>query len=103
MSNNYLPPKNPMLHEKLEKLFNTGHNNKKATLVTFQVTENCCMACTYCYQLNKQPHKMTFEIAKKFIDDLLTDKNELINRSNTMTLCLDFIGGEPFLEVDLIE
>lgn len=104
MNSNYLPPKTPMLHETFERLFNTGEGpNKKATLVTFQVTEDCCMACTYCYQLNKKPHKMTFEVAKKFIDDLLNDKNELINTSNTMSVCLDFIGGEPFMEIDLIE
>ena len=37
--------------------------------VTFQVTEACSLACSYCYQINKTPKTMTFEIAKTFIDN----------------------------------
>ena len=27
--------------------------DQQAATITFQVTENCCMACSYCYQHNK--------------------------------------------------
>ena len=30
--------------------------------ITFQVTEDCCMKCTYCYQHNKTSHVMPFEV-----------------------------------------
>ena len=34
--------------------------------ITFQVTENCNMACTYCYQHDKTPKMMTNDGADKF-------------------------------------
>lgn len=49
---------------------------------------------------------MTFETAKKFIDLLLTNdfsKNNYINKNTSDGIILDFIGGEPLLEIDLIE
>lgn len=61
------------------------------------------MACTYCYQNHKTKNKMEWETIKPFIDDLLNDRNELINTSTTIAIILDFIGGEPLLEIDLID
>lgn len=71
--------------------------------VTFQVTDDCNLRCTYCYQHNKGHHKMPFDIAKRFIDLLLSDKNPYINTSNTSGMVVEFIGGEPLLEVELID
>jgi sulfatase maturation enzyme AslB (radical SAM superfamily) len=100
----YLPKKTESYNDILSKLYSDKINeNFKVRTITFQVTEDCCMACTYCYQHNKTKNKMTFEIAKKFIDDLLNDKYDNINTLNTFTVIFDFIGGEPFLEIDLIE
>ena len=76
-----------------------GRNIKE---ITFQVTEDCCMRCTYCYQHNKTHHKMTFEIAKKFIDKMLNDEYKEINRNNTFGVVFSFIGGEPLMEIKLI-
>lgn len=76
---------------------------KKIKTITFQVTEDCCLACTYCYQHHKTKNKMDFTSAKKFIDKLLNDEFELINTTNTFGLIVDFIGGEPFIEIDLID
>ena len=79
---------------------------KAAKTITFQVTEDCNLACTYCYQINKSPARMSFETAKKFVDLILTgDKqlNSYINKYNTDIVILDFIGGEPLLEIDLID
>ena len=54
-----------------------------------------------CYQINKSPMKMTFDIAKKFVDDLLHDKYDYINQHNSPAIILEFIGGEPLMEIDL--
>ena len=70
--------------------------------ITLQVTEDCCMACTYCYQHNKQHNSMPFEVAKEFIDKLLNNEYSMINTDNTFGICFDFIGGEPFMEIKLI-
>ena len=85
-------------NSKIENLY-----NKSVKTVTLQVTEDCNLCCTYCYQENKSKNKMTFETAKKFIDLLLLDKNEYINTSNSFGLIVDFIGGEPLLEIELVD
>ena len=55
-----------------------------------------------CYQANKTKERMSFETGKKFIDNLLADKYDYINRYNSPAIILEFIGGEPLLEVVLI-
>ena len=69
----------------------------KCLNVTFQVTEDCCMACTYCYQHYKTNHKMDFNTAKILIDKILQEEP-----SKYATVIFEFIGGEPLLEVELI-
>ena len=73
--------------------------------VTFQVTDACNLACTYCYQINKGIRKMSFETAKKFVDYLLDsdESNTYINPTISPAIIIEFIGGEPFLEIELIE
>lgn len=74
--------------------------------VTFQVTDKCSLDCTYCYQINKGLRRMSFETAKVFVDMLLdaTEENNLyINPKVSPGIILDFIGGEPLLEIDLID
>ncbi|WP_202710731.1 radical SAM peptide maturase, CXXX-repeat target family [Sporosalibacterium faouarense] len=75
-------------------------NGKKTRSVTFCVTEDCNLACKYCYMEHKNKRKrMTFEVAKKAVDYILNDREEF--RDNAIVW--DFIGGEPFLEIDLID
>lgn len=74
--------------------------------VTFQVTDACNLACSYCYQINKGTRKMSFETAKKFIDLILSGEkgfSEYVNPKTSPALILEFIGGEPMLEVNLID
>lgn len=80
-------------------------NDSSAKDITLQVTDACNMACTYCYQHNKGKHSMSFDTAKAFIDMIL-DADERSNSYITSTKCdgavISFIGGEPWLEIDLI-
>ncbi len=74
--------------------------------ITFIVTEDCSMRCSYCYQHNKSSNHMTFDVAKKFIDYLLSGEkgfDSYVDSKNCLGCILDFIGGEPFLEVDLMD
>lgn len=68
---------------------------------TFQTGERCSLNCKYCYQFIKSEMKMDFEIAKEFIDHLLNDDYGYINRYNSPALIMEFIGGEPLLEITL--
>ncbi len=74
--------------------------------VTFQVTDDCNLACKYCYQINKGKRRMSLETAKKFVDMLLDatpENNSYINPVNSPFLVIEFIGGEPFLGIGLID
>ena len=93
----------PMIEEnysnRFDRLYNTTAGIKG---ITFQVTEDCCLACTYCYQHNKSSKKMDFNLIKSTIDSLLNNQNIYINTENTKGLMIEFIGGEPLLEAQLI-
>lgn len=68
--------------------------------LTFIVTEDCNLRCKYCYVTHKTKGKrLDIETAKKFIDYILT--TEQIVKPEAVVL--DFIGGEPLLEAELIE
>ena len=74
--------------------------------VTFIVTEACNLCCTYCYQHNKSQRVMPFDVAKRCVDVLFEEdarNSEYINSHDAHGIILDFIGGEPFLEIDLID
>lgn len=74
--------------------------NGIARTITFIVTKDCQLACKYCYLVGKNTaERMTFDIAKKTVDYILSNK-EICSRSSVIW---DFIGGEPFLEIDLID
>ena len=68
--------------------------------ITFIVTKDCQLACKYCYLVGKNSkERMTFEIAKQVIDYILDHEEDFKEDS----VVWDFIGGEPFLEIDLID
>lgn len=75
--------------------------------ITFQVTEKCPLQCTYCYQQNKTMSSMTIDTARDCVNLLFkmwenNDPNSFINK-NTKALIFDFIGGEPFSNINVIE
>ena len=68
--------------------------------ITFIVTKDCQLACKYCYLVGKNnKERMDWSIAKKAIDYILMNEIEFTEES----VVWDFIGGEPFLEIDLID
>lgn len=68
--------------------------------ITFIVTKDCQLACKYCYLVGKnEKERMSWDVAKRAIDYILDRENEFTEES----VIWDFIGGEPFLEIDLID
>lgn len=64
------------------------------------MTKDCQLACKYCYLVGKNSkERMSFEVAKKAIDYILSHEAEMLEES----VVFDFIGGEPFLEIELID
>lgn len=68
--------------------------------VTFIVTKDCQLACKYCYLVGKNSdERMQWPIAKKMIDFLFKNQDYFIEDS----IVLNFIGGEPFMEIGLLD
>lgn len=80
-------------------------NNKQwkdgaAKNITFIVTKDCQLACKYCYLVGKNSkERMPFDVAKSAIDYILDLEEDFPEQS----VIWDFIGGEPFIEIDLID
>lgn len=71
-----------------------------AKSITFIVTKDCQLACKYCYLVGKNDkERMSWDVAKKAIDYILSHEQDFAEAS----VVWDFIGGEPFLEIDLID
>ena len=76
-------------------LWNLG----RAKDITFCVTEDCNLRCKYCYMTGKnKKNKMTFEIAQRAVDYILRNRDIFKEEAAIWS----FIGGEPLLEIDLI-
>lgn len=72
----------------------------QAKNITFIVTKDCQLACKYCYLLGKNENeRMSWGVAKAAIDYILANEPNFAEES----VVWDFIGGEPFLEIDLID
>ena len=68
--------------------------------ITFIVTKDCQLACKYCYLVGKnEKERMSWEVAKAAIDYILDNEQDFKEAS----VVWDFIGGEPFLEIELID
>lgn len=68
--------------------------------ITFIVTKDCQLACKYCYLVGKNvQERMSWDTAKSFIDMVLENQTDFPEES----VVWDFIGGEPFLEIELID
>jgi len=72
----------------------------RSKTVTFIVTKDCQLTCRYCYLAGKNNmERMNFETAKKAVDYILSNRDMKSENS----VIWEFIGGEPFLEIELIE
>lgn len=70
--------------------------------ITFIVTKDCQLACKYCYLVGKnEKERMQWATAKKAIDYILNNEHD--SQFSNESVVFDFIGGEPFLEIDLID
>ena len=73
--------------------------------ITFVVTEKCNLDCTYCYETHKTGIRMTKEVAKQAVDFIFDEHkvNGYYDFEECPAVIIEFIGGEPLLEIDLID
>ena len=84
--------------DNFKQLINFIDNNENDNLLytlTFQVTKDCNCQCDYCYENNKEQVYMDLTTGKKCIDFFF---NNFLN-SNIKVIGLNFIGGEPLLNL----
>lgn len=82
------------------KSLQTSWQSGIAKNITFIVTKDCQLACKYCYLVGKNTkERMSWDIAKQAIDYILDNEQDFEEES----VVWDFIGGEPFLEIELID
>ena len=82
------------------KLTNEPWQSGMAKSITFIVTKDCQLACKYCYLVGKNSkERMPWKVARQAIDYILDHEDKFREES----VVWDFIGGEPFLEIDLID
>lgn len=68
--------------------------------ITFIVTQDCQLSCRYCYQVGKnRDQRMSLETAMGAVDYILSREDSFTEEG----VVWDFIGGEPFLEIDLLD
>ena len=98
-------PKIESYNDFISRLYGYRPLEKGTKNITFQVTEDCCLYCTYCYQHNKTKRIMDFSVAKKVIDDILANSEgtrDYIDSTGSEAVIIEFIGGEPLMAIDLI-
>ena len=77
-----------------------GWQGGMAKNITFIVTKDCQLACKYCYLVGKNTkERMGWNVAKLAIDYILDHEDDFRDEH----VVWDFIGGEPFLEIELID
>ncbi len=76
----------------MEKKVEMG--NRKNVMIT--VTEKCNLKCVYCFEKNKNHKSMDINTAISIINNEMNEENEYEE------ILFDFMGGEPFVEFQLI-
>ncbi len=72
-----------------------------ARVVSLMLTWQCNLNCVYCFEKFKAPNKvMSFDLAKNIIKE---EVHQHKNRGQKERLKIEFFGGEPLLNFDLIK
>lgn len=62
--------------------------------ITLFLNDYCNLKCKYCYETKKGHSRLSFETAKRIIDNFVKEKS---------SLTINFFGGEPLLSFELIK
>lgn len=81
--------------------------------VSLNTTEDCNLACKYCYEINKHRKTLDLETAKKFIDIILQDPDPCNIKGREKyspigihlydNVIFDFIGGDALMKPALVD
>lgn len=97
--------------KKIEKtiVLSITNNNGKVDVYNIGTSTKTYIAneiCVHnCYESHKTPRIMTRDVAKKAIDCIFDEEkmNGYLNYKKHKAVIIEFIGGEPFLNIDVME
>lgn len=72
-------------------------NKPNTKIVILTLTNQCNLACTYCYEHNKEIKSMSLETALEIVEQEMTmdDGSDFV--------CIYYFGGEPYIEFEKIK
>jgi len=71
-------------------------NKPHTKIIILTLTNQCNLACTYCYEHNKEPKAMSLETALSIVE------REMTMEDGSDFVCIYYFGGEPYLAFDKI-
>lgn len=74
----------------------SGQSLMPVTGIDLDMTQNCCLRCTYCFKGEKHAKPLPFEVGTRAIDLLIAESGE------ETTLSVALFGGEPLMEFDTL-
>ncbi len=81
-----------------DNLIETYEGESDSRVVMLIITQSCNCACLYCYESHKSSERMSFETARR----ILTEEFKTAAAEGIHQLRIDFMGGEPLLNFELI-
>jgi sulfatase maturation enzyme AslB (radical SAM superfamily) len=84
----------------MRPIFENLNGNLKRRTCMLMVTHACNLNCTYCYETHKDNAMMSFDLAKSII---MKEAELVQNDSRFNELEIDFMGGEPLMNFELIK
>lgn len=80
--------------ESIKKLENSFSSTQTALVITVELTKECNLNCSYCYQHNSEKYN---KISKETMDLIIRYIDNCTNINKFDIVRVDFIGGEPLL------
>lgn len=84
----------------MRSIFEYPDSKLRCRTCMLMVTHACNLDCTYCYETHKDNKMMSFDLAKSII---IKEAELVQNDSRFDELEIDFMGGEPLMNFDLIK
>jgi uncharacterized protein len=93
-------PESPGTFMMTKPLIETSNGFKRRRICMLMITHQCNLRCAYCYELFKSDRHMDVGLAKS----ILLKELEFVRKSDQYDeLEIDFMGGEPFIDFELIK
>ena len=71
--------------------------NMPVSAIDLDVTNNCVLACDYCFRGKKNSRRLSWEVAVKAIEWFIAESRDV------KSLSVSLFGGEPLMEFELIK